>query len=157
MSDDFVTDPLFGDAEPHRRQKSPPRNQGSRSRPHSKPRGEFNVLLGKHDIDPHSTSAAEVHNIISIAAAALANDDPRLTNLVDYPVNVFYPSSEGQGGGISVAYEPLLAVGRDEQWRRQMEQIVVDAARTVIQLHPDLIIGLAMGHARQGQNYFNFF
>jgi hypothetical protein len=148
------TDALWGDGPPHRRNKRPPRL--SRSAP---PHREPGDTAGAGVVDvPNPTTIAGAHRAIARAAAELANQDPRLPGLVGLAGGeVFSEASHGRMGGLTIEYPPLLGEGKDDDWRAAMSEIGRDAFLKVLSAHRGLIVGLVLGEARHGRNYFHGF
>lgn len=148
----FVTDSMFGD-EPHRRSTRMPRFRRAQSRA-----SEAGSTLGLGIADvANPTTVADAHRSICEAAAEIANQDPALAQLVAYPVNVWREASHGKGGGLSISYDEALMHGRDDEWKAEMAAIGRRAIRQALAQNANVLVGLILGEARHGRNYFHGF
>ncbi|WP_028058424.1 hypothetical protein [Candidatus Solirubrobacter pratensis] len=110
-------------------------------------------------IAPTATTIAEVHAVISRHAAEIANRDPRLLGLVEHASNVWREASVKSevvpGRGLCVEYDAALLYGNNRKWRQAMRQIGHDAMRQAVVEKDYLLVGLIVGEARNGRNYFS--
>lgn len=99
------------------------------------------------------TTVEAVHLQLAEKAAELANVWAIEAGLVEAGHPPFYPVKRS-GRAISLGIEEAIAEGRDEQWYEAIHQVAYDAAHTAIESHADLVVGLVLGCARKGINYF---
>jgi len=112
-------------------------------------------------IDITATSVAEVHQLLSRHAAEIANQDPRLSQLVDHPHGVWREASVKSevvpGRGLCIEYDEALMEGRNDAWKEAMAQIGRDAMQRALVANASVFVGLSIGEGREGRNYWRMF
>jgi hypothetical protein len=110
------------------------------------------------------STRADAHYALNLRAAAIANSDTRLQ---EFEFSIF---PQVQASATSNMFQPILGDGLglqfDEAWLEnpllrdktefieQMREIAVDAVRQALVEEKDLFVGLILGEARKGRNYF---
>lgn len=115
------------------------------------------------DLDPASTSVNEVHRIISAAAADIANQDPRKDPRFSFQAAAEQSEVTQEGThGLTIEWDPgqyHLSYPLEERERvsRIMTEVGTDAIRQAIHVNQELFVGVIVGEARQGRDYFENF
>lgn len=108
------------------------------------------------------TSVDEIHEIICQSAAALASkraeDDPRVQEAFPgLSGQIFHEATRrSHSGGLAIAFQEGLELGPPEGVAR-LRQIAADAIRESLIRNQDLFVGLIVGQARHGTDYFRRF
>lgn len=115
------------------------------------------------DLDPGSTSVNEVHRIISAAAADLANQDARKDPRFSFVASAEQSEKVQEGYyGLSIEWDPgrihlTFSQADRERVQQVMEEVGRDAIHAAIHANQELFVGVILGEARQGRDYFELF
>lgn len=109
-----------------------------------------------------NTSTEEVHKKILEDAANIANQAlAGRSDLNEFQVGgtgqtFFEGTNRSKLGGLALAFDEALAQG-DPVKINELRKIGKMAIKEALTKNPDLLIGLILGNARQGNNYFDRF
>lgn len=107
---------------------------------------------------PIHARVREVHRKINRDAADIANHDERLAGLLPgLEGSVFHEATElSNRGGLAISFMEGLEYA-DPETIQTLREIGREAVKASILRNQDLFIGLMLGEARQGRNYFTRF
>ncbi len=118
----------------------------------------------KFRLDPTRTDVNEVHNEICVRAAEIANaDELKHKDFFFHPLAVASSRTRPGIDGFMLEWDPDHGTLQqysleDQQWiQYHMDSIGREAIQKAIQEKAHLLVGLILGEARQGRNYFDHF
>lgn len=107
------------------------------------------VETGGQTTEPPSYGAGERFNA---AARRRRNPHRRIQGEIFRPDPV-----QSETGGLALSVDPLITTTMTEEEITELHEIGFYAVRDAIKQHPHLLVGLILGEARQGRNYFERF
>lgn len=115
------------------------------------------------DVDPSAITVNEIHRIISDVAASIANQDVRKDPRFTF-TGASYQSKQVEEGmeGLCIEWDPSQAhlefePGDRDQVQQVMSEIGHDAIIAAVHANQELFVGVMLGEARQGRDYFKNF
>lgn len=103
-------------------------------------------------------SVEAAHKEILVRAAQIANEDPRLP----FQGSPFREAEiKSNKGGLCLDYDEALVILSPEEDREAIQEVMkrigTDAILQALAEKKDLFVGLILGEARKGRNYFDRF